>query len=38
LRLYQPKLSKDLPVMLYLHGSGYVLGAWKAMMTSARNQ
>ena len=22
----QPKLSKDLPVMLYLHGGGYVLG------------
>ena len=25
-RLYQPKPSKDLPVMLYLHGGGYVLG------------
>jgi acetyl esterase len=25
-RLYAPKLSKDLPVMLYLHGGGYVLG------------
>ena len=25
-RLYQPKPSKDLPVMLYLHGGGYMLG------------
>lgn len=25
-RLYAPKLSKDLPVMLYLHGDGYMLG------------
>jgi acetyl esterase len=25
-RLYQPKLSKDLPVMLYLHGGGYIMG------------
>jgi acetyl esterase len=25
-RLYQPKLAKDLPVMLYLHGGGYIMG------------
>jgi acetyl esterase len=25
-RLYEPKLSKNLPVMLYIHGGGYVLG------------
>jgi len=25
-RLYAPQPSKDLPVMLYLHGGGYVLG------------
>ena len=25
-RLYKPALAKDLPVMLYLHGGGYMLG------------
>ena len=25
-RLYEPKPSKDLPVMIYLHGGGYMLG------------
>ena len=25
-RLYEPKLSKNLPVMPYIHGGGYVLG------------